>query len=496
MLLFSYTTAYSQVDIPDAPRFLSASVTPGVLPGEVTLKWNPSDSADVAGYIIYQVVGSTSVTIDTVRGRLSKQYINVNSQASVQTETYRIAAFDTLLYKSMITDPHTTMIISSDYERCEQSVTLSWSEYVGFSEGVNAYRLFRRANDTQYSSVAVLEDTILEYRDENLIPGKTYCYYVEALDSDGNSSTSNETCIYLDGFASPAYLIASSTVVEGDALLLGFTVDTAAEVSQYKLLRSDQIDGNFSIIETQPANGLGTVNFIDNNIDVNSTVFYYKLASFDPCGKLSGYSNICCNIVASVDGNNTLEHYISWTPYRDFINSVDIYTINASYGNSSAFNVGQTDLNNLDFHYNIEYYINLMHAQQKTITNRYCYYIEAFENVGNGPVIVQGYSKSNLACTTHAPVFYMPTAFCPGSFIEENRVFRPVMSFIENGSYEFTVYSKWGLTLFQTNDPFEAWDGYIDTMRAPENTYLYKVAYKDANGNEINHIGSFVLHYD
>jgi len=73
MLLFSYTTAYSQVDIPDAPRFLSASVTPGVLPGEVTLKWNPSDSADVAGYIIYQVVGSTSVTIDTVRGRLSKQ---------------------------------------------------------------------------------------------------------------------------------------------------------------------------------------------------------------------------------------------------------------------------------------------------------------------------------------------------------------------------------------------------------------------------------------
>jgi len=110
-------TAQSQVDVPDSPEFESASVIPGVTPAQVELKWAPSDSADVAGYYIFKVnnAGITNY-LDTVYGRFTTTYINTSSVANGQTETYRLAAFDTLDNISLLTDPHVTIYAFPYYD--------------------------------------------------------------------------------------------------------------------------------------------------------------------------------------------------------------------------------------------------------------------------------------------------------------------------------------------------------------------------------------------
>ena len=493
-LLFPVFCAQAQTDIPDSPVFRSASVTPGVSPGEVTLRWWPSDSADVEGYIIYQVIGNTSFTIDTVHGRLSTQYINTNSQAAVQNETYRIASFDTLLFKSMITNPHTTMLISSEYEQCEQTVSLSWSAYIGFANGVSGYRIYRKTLGDLYEPVALLEGDILAYDDENLEPGATYCYYVEALDDSGNAASSNETCKFLEGFIAPRYLIASSVIVDGNAVNLGFTVDPDAEVSEYKLLRSDQKEGVYRIIGALPHNSQATLNFIDTDVQVNEKVFYYKIASYDPCKRLSGYSNVSCNIVVNVAGNPELSHTVNWTP-AEFVSGVDYYNVLALFGESSAFLAGQSDFTELSYSHNIEYYVGLRHARKEYVPNNYCYYIEAFENSGAHSQPSLGFSRSNIACTSHQPVVWMPTAFAPGSFNEKNKFFGPVVSFVDFTSYKMTIFNRFGMEVYSTNETFGAWDGTIKGVRAPADTYIYRIEYSNGAGNDFEQTGFFNLLY-
>lgn len=133
-LFFFCLSGFAQVNIPDAPGFVSASVIPESNPVEVMLTWTSSDSTDVAGYIIYEVVNSITETIDTVWDRLTNKFVYSGSQSSTNPEVFRMAAFDNMFYKSQITSPHTTMFLSYEYDKCKNEVGLNWSAYLGWGE--------------------------------------------------------------------------------------------------------------------------------------------------------------------------------------------------------------------------------------------------------------------------------------------------------------------------------------------------------------------------
>jgi len=99
LVLIVTAQVVAQTDIPDPPEFVSASITPESDPTKVVLTWNPSDSLDVEGYIVYQVIGGITETIDTVFGRLSTTYDYTMASAISKPEKFRLAAFDTQLYK-------------------------------------------------------------------------------------------------------------------------------------------------------------------------------------------------------------------------------------------------------------------------------------------------------------------------------------------------------------------------------------------------------------
>ena len=124
LLLLVNISAFAQNNLPDPPKFKSASVIPESLPTTVKLSWQPSDSTDVAGYIVYKIVDNITTTLDTVRGRNTTSYEYTGSSANSISESFRMAAYDNDGYKSTITDPHATIFMTISYDKCDKKAKL------------------------------------------------------------------------------------------------------------------------------------------------------------------------------------------------------------------------------------------------------------------------------------------------------------------------------------------------------------------------------------
>jgi PKD repeat protein len=83
-------------------------------------------------------------------------------------------------------------------------------------------------------------------------------------------------------------------------------------------------------------------------------------------------------------------------------------------------------------------------------------------------------------------VVYIPNAFTPLDYNGVNDVFKPSFSSTEGIEfYEFRIYDRWGIRLFQTNDIEEAWIGNSkqnesgdDNYYAQNDIYTYQIVYR------------------
>lgn len=79
-------------------------------------------------------------------------------------------------------------------------------------------------------------------------------------------------------------------------------------------------------------------------------------------------------------------------------------------------------------------------------------------------------------------VFHFPIVFFPGGMDEMNQTFGPVtrdtMYAMDNVSdVEFKVFNRWGETVFESNDVFDAWDGSHKNEPAPSEVYIWYITY-------------------
>lgn len=91
---------------------------------------------------------------------------------------------------------------------------------------------------------------------------------------------------------------------------------------------------------------------------------------------------------------------------------------------------------------------------------------------------------------------YFPNAFTPdGDGV--NDVFAPIGNLEFVMAYQLIIYNRWGQQIFETKDPYNGWNGSLNSRPAPHGTYIYKVAYKIDNscivGNDFAKQGTISL---
>lgn len=499
LLFFVIDHLYCQdITPPDTPELQYVSVDPNT--NNVTIEWLKSDSADTKGYVIYRK-NINWLPVDTVYGQTIISYTDITSSAGLFSEQYRIAAFDSSNNVSPMTDInryHNTIYIFPYQVRvdCRDKIKITFNPYVNWDSPVSGYIIYR---DVDYSGIFSIVDTALStaqsYYDTNIVSDHSYCYYVEAYNPAGLKSTSNKTCKLTDLPESISYVNADyATISDYNLVSLSFTADNSSEtVSSFKLMKSDQFDGNYSVIQTYDAPFTEKISY-SQAIDMKNDIFYFKLAAFNECDEIEKESNIASNMVLKVSHADSLKHSLNWNIYTEWMDNVshyDIYKLDENnfpvlletvYNNESVI-----DVNSLA--YGIEYNQFVINK----ISGNFCYFIEAVEG-SNNPYGVQGKSRSNLACISESPFIHVPTAFSPDNN-GTNDVFRPFVLFASPDSYLFNVYDRWGEIIFTTSDPLQGWNGRIKGHNAKEGTYGYFISFITSENRVLEKKGTFSLLY-
>jgi len=88
----------------------------------------------------------------------------------------------------------------------------------------------------------------------------------------------------------------------------------------------------------------------------------------------------------------------------------------------------------------------------------------------------------------------MPNAFTP-NFDGKNDSFKPVLSFIPD-DYKLIIYDRYGVIVFQTEDPNFGWDGSINgSGMASEGIYVYHIQFTSQNGTATRNTGKVTVIY-
>ena len=483
---------------PDVPFLDSVSVDFSNLNGNVILGWEPSDSLDVMGYYIYKNTNTMAspnwTKIDSVLGRLTTTYTDFNADAEFHSEGYRIAAFDSSRNLSALSDYHYTMYAFpySETVDCQFRIKLAWNTYIGWTNGVANYDIYREENSSgNMLYVGTVSSAQTYFIDTNVLDNSAYCYYIRANGHNGFTSSSNQTCRVVDIPNNPQFIVSLNASVEAENhITLKFLVDTGAQnVHDYRVFRSDSLNGTYSLIKTIAFSSSPELSFVDE-VPSDKEKYYYKIAAFNNCGRQLLESNVVSNIVITAFNNGDLQHELYWEDFYQWLGGIQRFELHRVVEDVDEVIVNSTFSMN-----NYVDDISELPFKDHFYSGKFCYYIRYFED-NNNPFGYQDSSRSNMVCTQEFSRVFFPTAFSPLSANGNvNRIFKPSLLFISQDNYHFEIYNRWGEKIFETSNPSEGWDGKTKCGNcvAQSGKYVYLVTYTDANGDIHKHSGSFII---
>lgn len=473
---------------PDIPQIDTVSVY-DINTGSIIISWLPCDSPDVAGYIIYRSINATWQIIANVPAPATS-YIDNSAAGNFHPELYRLASYDfagnyspmtlaNLYHNSIYVFPY------QDSINCHFAIRLSWNRYVNWNDGVKEYQILVSQNFGPWQLLDIVNGSANQYYHIDVQDNTSYCYRIRAISNTGKTSTSNQTCFYTNLPDLPLYINADYATVENNSIHLSFTLDTNATICNYQLWRS--IDGiYFSSIANYYLCGKRKFQYTDNTANIEKQ-YLYKLVSFDQCNNIRLESNLASNIVLKAQANEEAQNILTWNDYQNWLAGTDSVFVFRIVEN------GTPELIYAQIAGSTTFLDDLTHLvmQNPSITNKFCYYLEFLENLGN-PYQVRGKSKSNEACAFQFARIFIPNTFSPNGD-DLNDIFKPSLIFVNKEGYLFEIFDRWGGLVFKTNDPTLGWDGKSGGKNAPSGIYAYYLMYKSLDGNIQEKSGIFNL---
>lgn len=494
-----------QID-PTAPEIYE--VTVDSLSHEATLFWNPSPQNDVNGYIIYECIpGFNPVPLDTIFGTNTLTWTNPESEANMGVEFYNIAAFDSCLMADGSPDPGAaspscigSIHLTHQWIPCTDFVTLNWTPYEGWENGVAAYEIFAAEEPIPGSgdflpsfTLGTTDGSTTTFVHEDATLGSSYRYRVRAVaNTGGYTASSNRRTATLFYPNSPSHTyIRQATVIDLNTVEITVEVGPGSATNHMYILERKRT--NSEEYDTRDAiefAGQGELVFIDEVTNTDERSYTYRVSVFNECGDEVEVSNIGKTILLSgFTDKEELLNILTWTAYEQWSNGVMNYEIYRTVDQDGAPELLNTVPNNQRD--DIDDFSELLGASQgesPLIKGEFCYHVVAVES--NNGFSQPGQSKSNTVCLTQEPIIWVPNAFLINGF---NNEFKPVISFADFDNYRLQVYSRWGNVVFETNEILEGWDGNYRDRLVPEGVYAWFVSISDGAGRIYEKRGTVVM---
>jgi len=267
---------------PLSPTHISA--TSG-LPRMVVIRWQPPKDHTVVAYNIYRATNPKGPfkKIGRVNGYVNTIYIDKGLKDGT-TYYYSVVSVN---FKGVEGDILAVVKATTKYKPMPPrnlsarptgagQLTIYW--FPSLTADVVKYRIYRGDTPNSMSMVGEVPSSQLQFTDKGLEPGKTYYYYVTAVDKDGLESKPSKTYAFkTKPLPKPPTGISVKQV--GKAVILSWTKGSPDTV-EYEVFRK-----HFLIFTKKIAITKNTY-YTDTSVAPNTTYYYY-VKSVDKFGQES-----------------------------------------------------------------------------------------------------------------------------------------------------------------------------------------------------------------
>ncbi|MBB4079948.1 gliding motility-associated-like protein [Lewinella aquimaris] len=443
--------------------------------GDVLLNWQLSESPEVSGYVVLEITPSGTTPIDTVGGDVTSYRITGVPENELTSRQYRIAAIDPCGNDS----PQGTILSGADLtgtggEDCDADVVVTIDEAtLATFLPIASLELFVATDGGPFvgQGTAPGDSPTLTYDLAN--DGEELCFYVTATLADSvGEARSAVFCKSID-ISQPVRSFAVYGVEQEDGGGLRFSVDSirnAGAVSTTLLIdgigRADSV-----LLPGLAAPGGELALTVPTGVLPGDSL---RFVQSDSCGR-----TITTNAVSPVFLQATglpESATLDWTPLVNGLPGSLSYTVLLVRPDGSLDPVA-TNLSALTYT-----------DESGSGDSIRCYRIQAnFIPAGQDTT----YSfLSNESCVAGETDFYLPNVFSPAATQDVNREFRPFFSVAPVlQAYRLLVFDRWGALIFESDDPFRAWNGDYGDRAAPSGAYIYTLSYTTAAGNLMTRSG-------
>ncbi|OIP02141.1 MAG: hypothetical protein AUJ97_06335 [Bacteroidetes bacterium CG2_30_32_10] len=463
-------------------------VTVDVNSGHNLIKWQPDQSTDTKGYIIYKNLNSVGTEIGSIIGRDSTSFIHWESNPSLDKETYNIIAFDSCNHQSAASNDHNSIFLSIAPNRCEYSIELSWNPYINMESGLKSYIIYKKTGFGQFIPFDTLSPDSTKFYDYNIIADYTYTYYVKAIDNTGTRvSNSNWQSLTFSYPRKPNFNYLRKVTVKGDNKIEVYAyIDTTAYISEYHLYRIENNGKDTTMIQNLFHLTGTNVSFVDKSVSTNQKSYQYIIKLKDVCGDDELLtSNLSSSIFLKATMQSGMRNLLTWNKYQTWDGEVNHYNVYRKTENGwDIFPIATLISDDSDTINHIDDVSSLVDSD-----GQFSYYVEAIEGTGNTYGFTDT-SSSNITSVNQYPKLFVPNAFAPEGY---NKIFLPIMGFIRPNDYLLQIYDRWGALVFETKDKYVGWDGQYKNSDAPKGVYVYLIKLKNANNEIIEKHGTVTL---
>jgi gliding motility-associated-like protein len=473
--LFCLMPSASGQDVtqPLSPELDNVTVDPST--GYATIRWLPSPSGDVSSYVVYTYSSGAAYEVDTVRSPYITEYTHTLSEARYLSITYVVAAMDSSLNISPLSNPLSTIYLAVKNDSCKQRIELTWTRYINQAHPADRYELWLSPGGAPvelYGSVA-LTDTSFFF--EEYAPATRYCFYITASGNAGGLSSSNMQCITSGSETAPSWIRTDAITIEDGALLVTGSYDQATDMLGYITERYKPESQVWSMTGT--AAGLnGTVTITVSAGDTNS-INLYRISALNNCGREVASSPPARNIVLTSSASGTRIDLI----WNDPLPAGDA-------GFSVWRNIGQgwEEVAHMvsDTLWSEDYSLFASAVSSASVA----YYVTAADPEAPAGVLL---FRSNITLVKATENIFMPNAFTPDDD-GMNDIFSPVITFTPS-KYEFRIYSRTGVLLFQTSSHGTGWDGRHNDKPMPSGVYLWSLKLTTPSGRSEQRTGTVTI---
>ena len=467
---------------PDIPQLDSVSVD--FQTSRIRLGWERSGNEDVFAYIIYHLENGLWVPIDTVWDIDNNSWEDLANSSDVQHQ-YRIAALDSCMNSSPMSDSQHNILCNATYDLCRREAYISWDEYENLPPDIESYRVFFSENGGALQLAGEVPANVHNFTMQQLVPQSSYRVIVRAVNLGGNITASSYKCSFVFNSADNndfAY-IRYVTVVDNAKIEVKVSTGTTVSFSKVHLYRSVGDDQHFAPFASQFNNGTDTYVFEDENVQVDRQVYYYRATVENDCNVETYTSNVAHNILLEGESfRNSRDNRLQWSLYGDWAGGTDHYELYRKTEMRGAYvsvggNMGSTT-----------YTDDVTELRREG--EKFSYYVEAYESMD--PYGFMETSRSNTVELKQLPVTYIPNAFCP-THPTMNNVFLPVNSFVTLENYHMYIFNREGNMLFHSNYPDMGWDGTYNGKILPMGCYVYKITYTYGSDGVYEAVGTVTL---